>query len=195
MVSKADWRRRVRQARLEPVGGSLPHVKAIALFLAAPDRTPGWVVTFDAIAGEVDLSTLVDDPVLGPFAITRTPDTGPDGSADLTVHPFDSPRERHRYGFEQPVAEAPIVADEEISVVLVPGLVFDRRGGRLGRGKGYYDRFLARLGPGTALVGVTGGHVVAEVPTDDHDVSMTHLAGGFGVVPVPLAGGIPVVEI
>ncbi len=34
---------------------------------------------------------------------------------------------------------------ENIEVVLVPGLVFDRNGNRLGYGKGYYDRFLSRL--------------------------------------------------
>ena len=183
MLTKADWRRRARQARTGLPGVDDPgHCAALASFLAGPDRPPGWVVGYRAMAGEVDLAPLFARPELGPFAVTRTPDEG----RDLTIHPLDAPTERHRYGFDQPVAGASEVPDGEVAVVLVPGLAFDRRGGRLGRGRGYYDRFLFRL-PGPArFVGVTAGYIVAELPTEPHDVAMTHLAGLFGVAPVPL---------
>jgi 5-formyltetrahydrofolate cyclo-ligase len=79
-----------------------------------------------------------------------------------------------------------VVPDGAIDAVVVPGLAFDRLGNRLGHGAGYYDRLLARVRPGIPLVGVTGGYVVAELPTEDHDVAMTHLCGPFGVLGVPL---------
>ena len=181
MLTKQAWRRRSELARhtidVEPGR----HLEALSRFLA--DAPPGWIVLYSAFDGEIDVAPLTERSGLGPFALTRTPEEG----HDLTVHPFGSPRERHRYGYDQPTADSQLIDDSDIAVVLVPGMAFDRLGARLGRGKGYYDRFLARLGAETLLVGITGGYVVAELPVDAHDVAMTHLASGFGVLPVPLA--------
>lgn len=106
---------------------------------------------------------------------------------DLSVHPLKSDLERHPYGFDQPVAGSPLVPDSMVAVVLVPGLAFDAKGGRLGFGAGYYDRFLTRLiranTPRTlCMVGVSTTGLVAEVPMESHDIYMTHLATTAGVV-------------
>lgn len=71
----------------------------------------------------------------------------------------------------QPPASSPTIEPGALRLVLVPGLLFDRRGGRLGRGAGFYDRYLARLGPGTVTCGVCyRSQLVDRVPTEDHDV-------------------------
>lgn len=58
---------------------------------------------------------------------------------------------------------------QEVSVVLVPGMAFDRRGGRLGRGKGFYDKFLAQA-PGVETIGCGFAHQEVEaVPREPHD--------------------------
>jgi 5-formyltetrahydrofolate cyclo-ligase len=58
--------------------------------------------------------------------------------------------------------------------VLVPGLAFDATGARLGRGGGYYDRFLAQHAETNALtIGVCWSvQIVPQVPTDAHDVKV-----------------------
>ncbi len=74
-----------------------------------------------------------------------------------------------RYGLLEP-AEGEPVAPETIELILVPGLAFDRRGRRLGRGGGFYDRFLAQPGCTARRLGVAYHQQLTEaIPTDAHD--------------------------
>ena len=62
---------------------------------------------------------------------------------------------------------------KEIEVVLVPGLAFDRRGNRLGYGKGYYDGFLIKLSPNALKIGLAYNfQLMDEVPIDNHDIPL-----------------------
>jgi 5-formyltetrahydrofolate cyclo-ligase len=62
------------------------------------------------------------------------------------------------------------VLPEQIDVVLVPGLAFDRFGNRLGRGRGYYDRFLRRLPADVLTIGLAlDGMLRDQIPLDEND--------------------------
>ena len=141
------------------------------------DGRPAVVLGFLAMPSELDLSPLVDAHPEVAWAVTRTNRDG-----GLTVHPYESPMETHRFGFRQPVAEAERIAPTAVDLVLVPGLLFDERGGRLGHGAGYYDRFLPRLRRDAHTMGVTvERRVIEEVPMDSHDVRVGWLATDAGV--------------
>ncbi|NIH98962.1 5-formyltetrahydrofolate cyclo-ligase [Mycolicibacterium fluoranthenivorans] len=73
------------------------------------------------------------------------------------------------------------------TVVLVPALAVDRRGARLGRGAGFYDRALPLADPHAQLIAVVrDDELVDEVPVEPHDVPMTHaLTPERGVVALP----------
>lgn len=140
---------------------------------------PSTVLLFAPMAGEVDLLPLRESLPGVVWAITRTPEEG-----WLTVHPLGSAMERHRFGYLQPVEEAPLLDPSSIEVALVPGLLFDRRGGRLGRGRGFFDELLTRLGGKVVKVGVTvERRVVDAVPLEPGDVVMDYLATERGVYP------------
>ena len=185
-MDKRAWRRHLRAQRAGRSIDHAGHVEALARFLADAVPEGRRVVVYHAMADEVSLDGLIrshPDPSTR-FAITRTPDQG----YRLTVHPLGGPTERHPYGYDQPVADGPTVADDSIAAVLVPGLGFDRLGTRLGRGAGYYDRLLARIDPSVLRIGITAGIVVDRLPADRHDVPMTHLATAEAVLEVPLEG-------
>lgn len=61
----------------------------------------------------------------------------------------------------------------EIDLIMVPGVAFDRRGGRTGHGKGYYDKLLEHARPDTPLVALAFEcQLFDEIPMQDHDVFM-----------------------
>lgn len=70
--------------------------------------------------------------------------------------------------------------------VLVPGMAFDGRGARLGRGGGFYDRFLEGVKKtGAVTIGVCWSmQVVPEVPTDAHDVHVDWICHEDGAIKI-----------
>ncbi|MFA5088728.1 MAG: 5-formyltetrahydrofolate cyclo-ligase [Candidatus Omnitrophota bacterium] len=59
------------------------------------------------------------------------------------------------YGVKQPRQESSVALDfRELDLVVVPGLAFDKENNRLGRGKGYYDRFLRALPSRISSIGL-----------------------------------------
>lgn len=68
------------------------------------------------------------------------------------------------------------VLTREIDIVLVPGLVFDRTGHRVGYGKGFYDRFLAKCRPDCLKIGLSYFAPVEKISDAwDGDVRLDHL--------------------
>lgn len=78
------------------------------------------------------------------------------------------------FGVPEPDPESWLSVDPmTIDLVLVPGSVFDEKGGRIGYGKGCYDRFLPTLRPQVSKIALAYDfQVVPEVPTDEKDVPM-----------------------
>lgn len=65
------------------------------------------------------------------------------------------------------------VRPEELDLVMVPGTAFDPSGGRMGQGKGYYDRLLANARPDAPLVALAFEcQMFPSIPLAPHDVSM-----------------------
>ncbi|MBC8200483.1 MAG: 5-formyltetrahydrofolate cyclo-ligase [Planctomycetes bacterium] len=77
-----------------------------------------------------------------------------------------------RHGILEPKAKHALPSDS-IDVVLVPGVGFDASGGRLGRGGGYYDRFLANARPPIVIGVCFEQQIVRAVPREAHDQCMS----------------------
>ena len=76
-----------------------------------------------------------------------------------------------KFGVLEPPPKALHIPPEEVDLVLVPGMAFDEECYRLGRGRGFYDRWLLAL-PGLKL-GLGFDHqLVTRVPRETHDVQL-----------------------
>ena len=91
---------------------------------------------------------------------------------------------RGRFGILEPCGTQRVIHPQEIGFIAVPGIAFDARGGRLGFGKGYYDRFLRQLPATTYRCGLAFGiQVVPCVPQASHDICMHGIVTEQGCIP------------
>ena len=77
---------------------------------------------------------------------------------------------RGTLGIRIPKEPYDIVEPTQLDCILVPGLAFDRRGGRMGMGAGYYDRYLQQI-PIEKRIGIAWGNQLSEeaLPMAPHD--------------------------
>jgi 5-formyltetrahydrofolate cyclo-ligase len=76
-----------------------------------------------------------------------------------------------RWGIDEPVEGAPVV--DNLDLIICPGVAFTRGGLRLGRGKGFYDRYIEGLAKKPVLWGVQyAERIKSTLPHESHDVMM-----------------------
>lgn len=157
-----------------------------------PVREARDLLLYYPIRGEVDLRSLARGP-FGRAGRVYLPRVVPDRRR-LAVHEVPEPNhlfdDRRKaggedllvpgaYGVMEPDPERCRTAElGELDAALVPGVVFDRSGFRIGYGEGYYDRLLARFPPGIPTVGVCfeGQLHDEELPVEEHDQPVDWIA-------------------
>jgi len=82
---------------------------------------------------------------------------------------------RGPYGVKEPVIEK-YISLKKLGLIIVPGVAFDKKGRRLGRGKGCYDRFLSRLPKDTPTIGLAFDfQILPRIPATGHDVAVNRV--------------------
>ena len=154
-----------------------------------PPRGGMVLAIYNAVRGEVETERIRDAFLAAEAAVYYPCVTGPGEMGFFPFREGDS-WEKGAYGIPEPVrAPGAALKTDGFDLVLVPGLAFDRTGGRLGKGLGYYDRFLARLSGNTLFVGFAcSEQIVPEVPVDEWDAKMHMLVTEEGVIRCRAAG-------
>lgn len=146
-------------------------------FTAAPAVVSGFL----PIRSEIDIR-----PLMMRFADRRARLCVPaivSGELQFRELVRGAPLEPQGFGTYAPGPDAAVLDPE---LMLVPLAAFDRRGGRIGYGRGYYDRAIARLrgkGLSPVLIGVAFACQEADsVPMDDHDVPLPLIVTEAGLI-------------
>lgn len=80
-----------------------------------------------------------------------------------------------RFGLREPRSDAPAIELPAVSAFVIPGLAFDRAGGRIGWGRGYYDATLA-FAPAALRIGLAFEcQLVESIPRDPHDAQLHYV--------------------
>lgn len=125
---------------------------------------------FSALPREPDLRVLVE---LMPDRLFVFPSIRKDVMEFHHIRDL-SELELSTWGILEPKANAEIIDPTKIDLLLCPGLAFTQSGHRLGKGKGYYDRYLARYNQERpTCYGVTfSAFVCKSIPCETHDIRM-----------------------
>jgi 5-formyltetrahydrofolate cyclo-ligase len=144
------------------------------------------LLAFASFGSEVALDPLLTDRIdagVGVFLpyIARM---SPPRLEMVRVTDLDADLAPGRMGIREPVRRGRRPARvDRLDVVVAPGVAFDRAGGRLGYGGGFYDGLLPRLRPGTPVIGVAfTTQIVDRVPRGDRDLPVDILVTEDGVV-------------
>jgi 5-formyltetrahydrofolate cyclo-ligase len=151
----------------------------------ALESTPEWrrasrVALFSSLPGEVDTGPIWDaarrasKSALFPRVMS---------GRQLEFASVEDARQFQagRFNLLEPDQDCPVWPLDKHTLVLVPGLAFDRQGGRLGRGAGYYDRALSHASKSAGEGGADRPHrfgigfelqIVSSVPMERYDVRM-----------------------
>lgn len=128
------------------------------------------ILMYYSLADEVDTHGIIDmlaengKTVLLPAVLD-------DGNMEIRRYAGPGSLKHGSFSIMEPTGEA-FEEYEAIDVAIIPGVGFDMNGNRLGRGKGYYDRFLARI-PHAYKIGICFDfQKLAEVPVEDTDIRM-----------------------
>lgn len=158
------------QAQLEKMSAEV--VEKLQGILAS--RNARTIMAYWSLPDEADIRPLVDQLVAQGITIVLPKVTGEE-TMELRRYASRADLEEGAFHIMEPVGES-FTDYDQIDIILVPGMAFDAAGHRLGRGKGFYDRFLNAHFSTTHhpyLLGVCFPFQrVAEVPSEEHDVVM-----------------------
>ncbi len=129
------------------------------------------IAVYSPLPGEVDLSSVIRRQPAIRWLYPRV------RGETLTFHPGDD-LTPGAFGIPEPSDDSPAVPLHEIDAILCPGLAFDHHGGRLGRGRGFYDRLLAQARPDTVKLGICfPAQLVSDTFSEAHDIRMDGVLG------------------
>jgi 5-formyltetrahydrofolate cyclo-ligase len=185
--SKADLRARMKGGLKGPSSVLVHDEGAAAARLLGETscwNRYGTVLLFLSTSREIDTTPLLEAALTGGKK-TFAPAIA-DGRLNFyRVLSAAGPWKAGPLGIREPGRAEALRTEDFPALIIVPGLAFDRAGGRLGYGKAYYDRFFAgQTGPCFKIGLCTDAQILPRIPADPWDVPMDALCTGSRFIPI-----------
>jgi len=183
MMDKQTLRRQMREARRQlPTQMQTEAAQAVyrALLGFEPFISARSVMAYAACRGELSLQPVIEYALEQGKTLLMPRCEAPGVMTARRVSAMKA-LSCGAYGLLEPAESSEIVPPGEIELILAPGAAFDRRGGRIGQGGGYYDRFLQKTD--AMRVGVCHSFALLDAaPAEAHDVRMDFIVTPQGIV-------------
>ena len=173
--AKSELRRKIRAA-LQNIAPAA-RVAASAQICARLKEQSFWknaasVLFFAPLPDEADVWPLLEETVAAGKIVTLPRfDPADQSYAACRVQNPRSEIAIGQFGIREPKPGCAEMVLSRLDLILVPGVAFDLRGNRLGRGRGFYDRLLAET-RGVKCGIAFDEQITGEVPTGEHDLQM-----------------------
>ena len=179
MTEKKELRKEIRARKRDIPVNELREMSRLACErLLAYERlsNASTVMMYYPLSDEVDVTPVIEQLAENGKTVVLPQVTG-EATMVLRRYTGKADLQEGAFGIMEPCGE--IFSDyETIDVAIIPGMAFDRRGNRLGRGKGYYDRFLPLLPARVYKIGICFPfQLLDDIPMEEHDIKMDTILG------------------
>ncbi len=192
---KREWRRQVREklALISPEGKAAAEEKIWENLKKVPEIWQAeWVYVYLATEKEVETKRLIEE--LWQKAVRVAAPRVEEGNLAFCQIKAWNEVERGYQGILEPKKENLRICHPRAPII-VPGLAFDEKGGRLGKGRGFYDRFLA-MEKEHLTIGITSNeNNNQELPIDEWDQKIKILITPRAIIDCRKSPHIPKNEI
>lgn len=167
-AEKAAFRKTVKEIPLTEEERRASDRLLFRRFLSLPQlENCSSILLYFGVGREPDTARLID-PLIRMGKRLALPRCLPEGQMEARLYRGMSHLSPGAFGIPEPDPDCPVVKAEDLSMILVPGLCFDRRRFRLGHGGGYYDRYLAGFDRLTVAL-CRDRLLFPSLPTEAHD--------------------------
>ena len=172
-MTKEELRRSVRRLKQQYTPAQLEELSLPVIARLRPRLVEAQtILAYYSLPDEVCTHQLIDE-LIADGKTVLLPKVLDAGRMELRRYTGPHDLTEGAYGIMEPVGE-PFTDYALIDIALIPGMAFDAAGHRLGRGRGYYDRFLNSqwsMVNGQWLIGLCFDfQKVPVLPSDDHDI-------------------------
>ena len=171
-MSKKELRDRLQRIRKSIIGRE-KRENDMVIALLSDERVlkASTISIFVSFGSEINTTPLIEGLLNLGKKIVVPSITPTDEMIMKEIKSLDDLSEVGKYGIKEPLLSSKIIGKNEIDLVFVPGLAFDKNNYRLGYGKGYYDAYLRGSDIKTIGLGFLE-QAVDELPSDSWDIPL-----------------------